>query len=186
MPVLPSRSSDTDNPSTPPPIPSRYSIIDSSVTDSPFLPLPILVIASALITAILIRWSKRRRAHFDMSQYPSRSDKSLGRSSPPPSAMLKSYPLHQPSAQPQPYGRDPPPPAPTIRRQSDVSEVSRMEVAEGQKGANVSPAMVGDGQHPIKLPPPWVPGRTDTFVTLNGCRRHMMVIEGQPFRRGTA
>ncbi|MCJ1389886.1 hypothetical protein MMC18_002743 [Xylographa bjoerkii] len=189
MPVLPPHPSAFDEASIHPPIPFHYSIVNSIADNSTSNPLLILIIASATIFAILVYWHKRRRSHFGMPQYPSALEKSFGRSSPPPSAPLKLYSPHHPSPQSQNYGNDPPPPAPTIRRQSEPSEPlepSRIEMAESQNGASSSPEAVFDGPRPIKLPPPSIPGRTDTIVTLNGCRRHMMVIEGQPFRRGTA
>ena len=39
---------------------------------------------------------------------------------------------------------------------------------------------------PPRLPRPWVPRRTDTVVAVNGCRRHVMVLDGEPLQRGSA
>ena len=184
MPPPPPRSSGFHKVSSRHPIPSQYSIIDSLRYSNSHL-LAILIIASVIVLAIFTYWYKRRRSRFGMSQYPSILEKSFGRSSPPPSAS-KSYYSHQPSSQRQSYGSDPPPPAPTIRRQPETLEISGPENAEGPKSAGPSSEVIAVRPKPLRLPPPWVPGRTDTTITLNGCRRHMMVIEGQPFRRGTA
>ncbi|MCJ1415702.1 hypothetical protein MMC32_002034 [Xylographa parallela] len=188
MPLLPPHSSGPQKFPARQPIPFQYSIINSLpaflISHLP----PILIIAGFIVLAIFIYWHKRTQSHFGMSQYPSILQKPFGRSSPPPSAST-SYHSYQPSSQCQKYGSDPPPPAPTIRRQPDqpeTSELSRPATAEGQIEANPSPETIADRRRPLKLPPPWAPGRMDTTVTLNGCRRHMMVIEGQPFRRGTA
>jgi len=185
MPVLPPPTSGIDDLLARQATPFQYRIINSLPPYSTLRSFPILIIASAIVLASIIYWHQRRRSRSGMSQHPSLSAKSFGRSSPPPLAS-KSYPPFQPSSQPQNYGSDPPPPAPTIRRQPEPSEISRPGTAGTEKRASPSPETVADRQRPLKLPPPWVPGRTDTTVTLNGCRRHMMVFEGQPFRRETA
>ena len=185
MPPLPPRSSGIHKISAHQPVPFQYSIINALPAYLTSHLLTILTIASAIVLAIFICWHKRRQSRFGMSQYPSILEKSFGRSSPPPSAA-NSYHSYQPSSQRQNYGSDPTPPAPTIRRQPENSEISKPKTAGSQKGATLSPETIADRQQPLRLPPPWIPGRTDTTTMLNGCRRHMMVIEGQPFRRGTA
>ncbi|MCJ1281418.1 hypothetical protein MMC26_000737 [Xylographa opegraphella] len=185
MPPLPPLSSGIYETSARCPNPSQSSIINSLPPYSTPHLLANLIIASAIVLVIFLYWYKRRKPRFSMSQYPSMLEKSFGRSSPPPSAT-RSYPSYQPSSQRQNYGSDPPPPAPTIRRQSEPFGTASPESAGGQKAAGTSPEPVADRQQPLRLPPPWVPGRTDTFVRLNGCRRHVMVIEGHPLRRGTA
>ncbi|MCJ1401105.1 hypothetical protein MMC11_004317 [Xylographa trunciseda] len=185
MPILPPRSSGDDEFLACQPTPFQYCIFNSLLAYSTSHPLPILIIASAIVLTYFIYWHKRRRSCTGIPQYPSILEKSFGRSSPPPIASM-SYPPLQPSSQPQYYGSDPPPPAPTIRRQPETSETSNPGTAGAEQRATPSPETVVNRQRSPTLPPPWVPGRTDTTVTLNGCRRHMMVIEGQPFRRGTA
>ncbi|MCJ1411990.1 hypothetical protein MMC19_006082 [Ptychographa xylographoides] len=91
---------------------------------------------------------------------------------------------------PATYKPDPLPPVPTIRRHSYPIDTpsnqeggDRQTVAEPQ-GLTRGGDMAG-GEPRFTLPPPWVPGRTDTVVKLNNCRRHVMVLDGQAFRRGS-
>ena len=83
-------------------------------------------------------------------------------------------------------------PAPTIRRHSSPSDNAKSEMTETtQDGtAELESIQVQENLIPnnrtMRLPPPWIPGRMDTVAMINGCRRHVMVVDGDPFRRGSA
>jgi hypothetical protein len=91
-------------------------------------------------------------------------------------------------------------PAPTIRRHSlppDQTTEAETVVApfpgmfghdriSGPFFGNIGMKDMAPSNRRMKLPRAWVPGRTDTVVSLNGCRRHVMTIEGDPYRRASA
>lgn len=83
-------------------------------------------------------------------------------------------------------------PTPTIRRHSYPTETADPEMTETTRDSTAEAEAIATQEHIVpsspvmKLPRPWVPGRTDTVATINGCRRHVMVLDGEPFRRGSA
>ena len=70
-------------------------------------------------------------------------------------------------------------PIPTIRRHSYPVDDGTPEMSKTSRNT-------AEGLRPPRLPRPWVLGRTDTVATVNGCRRHVMVLDGEPFQRGGA
>ena len=70
-------------------------------------------------------------------------------------------------------------PAPTIRRHSYPLDDATPEMTKISRNT-------AEGLGPPRLPRLWVPGRTDTVATVNGCRRHVIVLDGEPFRRESA
>ncbi len=83
-------------------------------------------------------------------------------------------------------------PIPTVRRHSLPTETAEPEMTETTRDSTAEAEAITTQEHIVpsspvmNLPRPWVPGRTDTVATMNGCRRHVMVLDGEPFRRGSA
>ncbi|MCJ1243358.1 hypothetical protein MMC30_000555 [Trapelia coarctata] len=83
-------------------------------------------------------------------------------------------------------------PTPTIRRHSYPADSANPEMTETTRDGTAEPEPILEQENivpnhrNIRLPRPWVPGRVDTVAMKNGCRRHVMVLDGEPFRRGSA